>query len=668
MFDDQARLVISNDGYRQMYNMPPKLVRSGTTFSHIIRQRKLIGTFVGEPEQFCGDLIRKLAQGSIIKTLSQIEDGRIISVSNQPMDGGGWVSIHEDITEQHTAREALEQTKRFLDTVIESVPIPIVVKDANSHRFVLVNQAYEAFFGLPRGRLIGGTVFDLYPAADAERIAGWDDEVIRLNKPQVNSEIHVVTPANGDRVVTATRLVVSDGNNKPQYLIVVMEDITEKKKASEKIAFMAHHDALTGLPNRALLRERLDEALTAVRTDNQLAVLFLDLDHFKTVNDTLGHLIGDELLGVVAERLRACIQANDTVARLGGDEFAIIQTTIADPSDISDLAQRIRAAVTSPYDLGGLRAVIDVSIGISRSPHDGAASVDLMKRADLALYKAKGDGRGTFRFFEPEMDARMKARRLMESDLRNAIVRDEFQLLYQPIVKIRESLVEGVEGLLRWNHPVRGVISPSEFISAAEETGLIVPLGEWVIRRACSDAANWPRHIKVAINLSPVQFTSKNLASVVIDALESSGVAADRLELEITEEMLLSPSQANLDTLEKLQSRGVQIVMDDFGTGYSSLNYLRRFDFDRIKIDRSFVDDLTSGNELSLAIVQTIARLANALKVPTTAEGVETAEQLQLVTAAGCTHFQGYFFSRPVPATQVDELFSPKTHAGPNAA
>ena len=316
--------------------------------------------------------------------------------------------------------------------------------------------------------------------------------------------------------------------------------------------------------------------------------------------------------------------------------------------------------LTAPFDLGGLRAVIDVSIGIAHAPTDGKTSDDLMKRADLALYKAKTDGRGRYKFFEPEMDARIKARRVVETDLRNALADGEFQLWYQPVVKIATGQVEGLEALLRWKHPARGVVSPSEFIAVAEETGLIIPLGEWVIRQACEEAARWPANLRIAVNLSPVQFSAPDLVNVVVHALAASGIPASRLELEITEAMLLGNSQSNLTALSQLRSLGVQIVMDDFGSGYSSLNYLRNFHFDKIKIDGAFVRDLSTGNELSLAIVQMVAHLAGVMKVPITAEGVETDEQLALVTAAGCTHFQGNFFSPPRPAIEIHGLLRPR--------
>ena len=668
LFDDDRRLVLSNERYRAMYEMPPELLRPGTRFVDIISHRKTIGTIKGEPNEFCQEFINKLSTGGLLKLPVKLNDGRVISVLNQPMEGGGWISIHGDITEQQLASERLEQTKRFLDTVIESVPIPIVVKDATSQKFILVNQAYEAFFGWPREKLIGRTVFDLFSQEQAQRIADSDSETVRKNARRVDVDVLLETPANGARTITATRLVVCDIKNRPQYLISVIEDTTEKKKAHARIAFMAHHDAVTGLPNRIQLGERIEGALAEIKPGEWLALHFLDLDDFKVVNDTLGHLVGDELLKQVAERLRDCVGDRGVVARLGGDEFAILQLAVHGLDDISSLAEQVRTAVKAPYELGGLRAVVDVSIGISQAPDDGKSSVELLKRADLALYKAKGDGRGTFRFFEADIDSRLRARRRLEIELRNAIANDEFRLFYQPAVNIREDRIDCVEGLLRWFHPERGIVLPSEFIAAAEETGLIIPLGEWVIRQACRDAAAWPQHVKVAANLSPVQLSGGNLMAVVSNALETSGLAPERLELEITEETLLRHNQENLSVLSKLRSHGVHIAMDDFGIGYSSLNYLRHFAFDKIKIDRSFIADLSVENELSLAIVQSVARLARVLDVSITAEGVETTEQLELVKAAGCTHYQGYLFSGPKSADEISSLLAHPAAARATAA
>jgi diguanylate cyclase (GGDEF)-like protein len=437
--------------------------------------------------------------------------------------------------------------------------------------------------------------------------------------------------------------------------VATHEDITERRRAEKQIAHMARHDALTDLPNRLLLRDRLAHALAELPGDERLAVLYLDLDHFKGVNDTLGHQIGDELLRTVAARLRDCVSEADTVARVGGDEFAIIHTGIEQPNDAAVLARRICEAVKEPCELHGHAVIVDTSIGIALAPGDGTDPTELLKNADMALYRAKADGRGTYRFFEPEMDARMKARRTLELALRMALANGEFELHYQPLLNLEDRRVTCCEALIRWQHPERGLIPPTEFIPIAEEIGLIVPLGEWVLRQACSDAMQWPAETKVAVNLSPLQVMNQNLVAVVVGALAASGLPASRLEVEITESVLMQNSEATLATLHRLRELGVKISMDDFGTGYSSLSYLRSFPFDKIKIDRCFISGLASGDD-SVAIVLAIAGLAKHLGIATTAEGVETRQQLQQVKALGCSEMQGFLFSAPRRIDEITQL------------
>ena len=436
-----------------------------------------------------------------------------------------------------------------------------------------------------------------------------------------------------------------------------MKNITERRRAEEQIAHMARHDALTDLPNRVLLRERLEDELKRVKRGECLAVFCLDLDHFKDINDTLGHPTGDELLKVVADRLRRCTREPDTIARLGGDEFAIIMTAMQQPMDAVALARRVRESIAKPYHLNGHQVVVDISIGISVAPVDATEPDQLLKNADMALYGAKADGRGAYRFFEPEMDARMQARRELEMDLRNALANKEFELYYQPLVNLQSNAISAFEALLRWNHPKRGLISPGEFVPVAEETGLIIPLGEWVLRKACEEAATWPENIKVAVNLSPFQLKSRNLVEIVMSALAASGISGSRLQLEITESVLMQNTFATLATLHKLRGLGIQIAMDDFGTGYSSLSYLRSFPFDKIKIDRSFIQDLSNGTE-PLAIVHAVTGLAKCLNMISTAEGVETHQQLQKLQAVGCNEMQGYLFSQARPAHAIVELLA----------
>jgi diguanylate cyclase (GGDEF)-like protein len=437
--------------------------------------------------------------------------------------------------------------------------------------------------------------------------------------------------------------------------VATHEDITERRQAEKQIAHMARHDALTDLPNRVLLRERLAHALAELPRGKRLAVLYLDLDHFKSVNDTLGHQIGDELLKAMAACLRNCVGETDTVARVGGDEFAIIHRGIEQPNDAAILARRICEAVKEPCELHGHAVIVDTSIGIALAPGDGTDPTELLKNADMALYRAKADGRGTYRFFEPAMDARMKARRTLELALRVALANGEFTLHYQPLVSLDDRRITCCEALIRWQHPERGLIQPAEFIPIAEEIGLIVPLGEWVLGQACADAMAWPADVKVAVNLSPIQVMNQNLVAVIVGALAAAGLPAHRLEVEITESVLMQNSEATLATLHRLRELGVKISMDDFGTGYSSLSYLRSFPFDKIKIDRCFISGLATGDD-SVAIVLAIAGLAKHLGIATTAEGVETRQQLQQVKALGCSEMQGFLFSAPRPIDEVTRL------------
>jgi diguanylate cyclase (GGDEF)-like protein len=415
------------------------------------------------------------------------------------------------------------------------------------------------------------------------------------------------------------------------------------------LSHLAHHDALTGLANRVLFRSHLEQALDQARRDGvAVAVLYLDLDLFKNVNDALGHETGDLLLKTVAARLRGCVQDGSIIARLGGDEFAVLPPPIRVPQECAVLASRIVREVGAPYDIDGHEIIIGTSIGIALSDAGPAAADQLMKHADMALYRAKADGRATFRFFEPEMDVQLQARRALEADLRRALANDEFELHYQPQVDLRSNEVSGFEALLRWRHPDRGMVSPAEFIPVAEDIGLIVPLGEWVLNEACTTAAAWPRDTKVAVNLSPVQFRNGALVRSVRKALAGAGLAASRLELELTETALFQENEATLETLHQLRALGVRIALDDFGTGYSSLSYLRSFPFDKIKIDQSFVRELSTRPDC-LVIVRSIVGLGAGLKMSITAEGVETEDQLLQVRAAGCTEVQGYYFGRPEP-------------------
>jgi diguanylate cyclase (GGDEF)-like protein len=454
------------------------------------------------------------------------------------------------------------------------------------------------------------------------------------------------------REVLVTTSPMADGG-----WVATHEDITARRRIEAKIAYMAHHDALTDLPNRLQLYEHLGQMLARPKRGEHVAVFCLDLDRFKDVNDAYGHAVGDLLLKAVADRLRQCVRDTDMAARLGGDEFAIVQAGASQPTDATSLASRLIEVIGAPYELAGDQVTVELSIGIALAPGDGLDPEQLLKNADMALYRAKSDGHGLYRFFEPEMDARMQARRRLEIDLRNAIANSEFELFYQPVVDMQTEHVTGFEALIRWHHPERGMIPPLEFISVAEDTGLIVPIGDWVLRQACLEAATWPSDVKIAVNLSPVQFKSKGLLLSVMSALAASGLSAKRLELEITESVLLQDADATLAILHELRGLGVRISMDDFGTGYSSLSYLRKFPFDKIKIDQSFIFDMSAHND-SLAIVRAVIAMGSGLGIATTAEGVETAEQFKQLKLEGCTEVQGYLFSPPRPAGEVKGLLA----------
>ncbi|TFV47883.1 bifunctional diguanylate cyclase/phosphodiesterase [Bradyrhizobium niftali] len=546
------------------------------------------------------------------------------------------------------AKGELGRQQVVLDTALENMSQGLCMFDADG-KIMLFNERYAAMFRRTDIALAGRLLVDVLREEQAK--GQWQGDANEFfARLVVDAREGRTTSQIVNRFGRSIRVV-----NQPMQgggWVATFEDITEWLEAQAKISHMARHDALTGLPNRVLFHEQLEQGLRRAGSGDQLAVLCLDLDHFKDINDSLGHPIGDALLKEVGRRLRATVGESDTVARLGGDEFSVVQIGRSEEAAARSLAGRLVEAISAPYEIDGHQIVIGVSIGISLSPQDGSDPDELLKNADLALYRAKADGRGTYRFFETGMDARAQARRLLEMDLRAALQRDEFQPYYQPIRDVASGRVVAFEALLRWNHPQRGLIAPINFIPLAEETGLIVQLGEFMLRSACADAATWPDDIDVAVNLSPVQFKNPNLIASVTEALTASGLAARRLELEITESVLLQNSEATLTTLHELRAMGVRISLDDFGTGYSSLSYLRSFPFDKIKIDRSFVSELAT-REDSMAIIRAVTGLGRSLGIVTTAEGVENDAQLELLRREGCTQAQGYLFSKPRPASDV---------------
>jgi diguanylate cyclase (GGDEF)-like protein len=558
--------------------------------------------------------------------------------------------------EVQAANDELSTQNMRFDAALNNMSQGLLMFDREG-RFTVSNRRLTEIFRIPQGSAAPGmTVPDLIAlAAKFNNVFPQNPEIVwaelesmRKSRLPGNSTINLTD----GRSIAVSRQPMADGG-----WVDTFEDVTERRRVEAKIAYMARHDALTDLPNRMYFYEQIEQLLRELVDGESLAVFSLDLDHFKAVNDTLGHPLGDKLLQTVAERMRSCVRDRDIVARLGGDEFALVQVSIGQPSEVTALATRLIEAVSTPYDLDGHQVMVGISIGIALAPADSTEPDQLMKNADLALYRAKADGGSVYRFFEPQMDARMQARRALELDLRKALVKGEFELFYQPFVNLKSGRVTGAEALIRWNHPTRGIVAPMEFIPLAEETGLIVPLGEWVLRRACAEAVNWPDDIMIAVNLSPAQFKSRNLVQAVVEALAVSGLAPGRLELEITELVLLRESEGAFAVLHRLRDLGVRIAMDDFGTGYSSLGYLRSFPFDKIKIDESFIRDLATKDE-SLAIVRAVVGLSSSLGITTTAEGVETNAQLERLRTEGCNEFQGFLFSQPQPAGEVRQLLS----------
>ena len=554
-----------------------------------------------------------------------------------------------------TFPQMTRKDEMLLQTVLNNMSQGVLMFNSET-RLTFCNQRYIELYGLSPGIVKPGChLIDLIKhRIELGSFSGDPDEYVARLKDGIaegKTFNHVVNLPDGRAFSVVNKPIAGGG------WLATHEDVTERQRSEERIAHMARHDALTDLPNRMLLLEQLNHEIKRVKRGECLAVLCLDLDQFKSVNDALGHHIGDELLKLVGERLRNCTRELDIVARMGGDEFAIIMTQMEQAADAATLSKRIRDSVIKPYQIEGHQIVTDISIGISVAPMDAVELAELLRNADMALYDAKSDGRGTFRFFEPEMNTRMKVRRELEMDLRKALATEQFQLHYQPLVVLETNDVNAFEALLRWNHPTRGLISPADFIPIAEETGLIVPLGEWVLKAACNEAVNWPEHIKVAVNLSPAQLNSRNLVSMVISTLNESGMPPHRLQLEITETVLLQNTFTTLATLHELRKMGVQIALDDFGTGYSSLSYLRSFPFDKIKIDRSFIQDLSNGSE-PLAIVNAVAGLAKCLNMTSTAEGVETKQQMEVLQAIGCTEMQGYLFSHARPANEIRQFFA----------
>ena len=578
-------------------------------------------------------------------------------------DGGellGYAKITRDETERRMQEQQLlrakEMTERynaelgslssFLDAVISQIPSCVLVMDAVSRRIVLANRQVQAMFGVDRADMRGRTMQECLPEQACAFFERLCNDALRSDGAMREEEEELSTTL-GPRSLRTKTLVFHNSDPRSRYVLLIADDVTDENAAHAQVRYMAHHDTLTGMPNRRLFREQMLKALNAASDGRATAVLCLDLDNFKSVNDTLGHQFGDELLRLLAKRLPKVLREQDTLARLGGDEFAVVLPNIEQTEDVRRMAQRLVDAVRAPFEIDGHTVPVTVSIGIAVADTPECTADHLLRYADMALYEAKRNGRNGMAFFKPEMETTALKRHEMEMDLRQAIISQQLRLHYQPIKDASHVRTVGREALMRWQHPTKGLIMPNDFIPVAEETGLIHELSAFTLHEACREAMRWEPHETVAVNLSASQFANSALVSLVESALTTSGLPADRLELEITESVLLANSAANLSTLTRLKDMGVKVALDDFGTGYSSLSYLRSFEFDKIKIDKSFTQDVESSRE-ALAIIRAINGIGRSLDIPTTAEGVETPAQLRRLTEEGCTHFQGYLLGRPV--------------------
>lgn len=650
VFNSDQALVTSNSRYRDIYRMPPSFMAHNQTLKAILESQQANGCFDGDVEHYVTSRLASVAQRKSISQTSTFADGRTIAVTTQPMPNGGWISVHEDVTERERILAALTRANREL---------------------------FEKQFAIDQAVIVGVTDVKgniIYANDNFCRISGYShDELIGNDHQILNSGLHSKDffrqmyrqiargcvwrgefcnrAKDGKEYWVDTTIVPQLGpNGKPIAYTAIRVDITARKHAEAKIVDLANNDSLTGLCNRSVLKEKLQEAVEKCqRSADTFAVLLLDLDGFKDINDTLGHAAGDRLLKEVACRLASLLRKNDILARLGGDEFAIIQSSEMDQREAAiTLSVNILEEISRPFRLDQHDVYVGVSIGVAFAPIDGNDAGELLQKADLALYRVKSEGRNDFQFFDEQMSRSVAVRHQTILDLRDALARGEFELHYQPIIDAKTLQVAGAEALVRWRHPVDGLIGPDCFIPIAEEAGLIEPLGEWILERACLDAISWPSDVILSVNLSASQFRSARLFDVVLCALVESGLPPERLELEITESTLMQNIERSSVVLQQLKNVGVSIALDDFGTGYSSLSYLTMFPFDKVKIDKSFVKGLPNDSRSS-AIIASILTLARGIDITITAEGVETYEQSELLRLSGVNQLQGYFFAKPGP-------------------
>ena len=660
-------LVMWNQHYLDIYGFPSKSIREGMSLYEVVALSSALGNHPDtDPKSFYQAYTAELLDnrgGMRAVNLETASGHRTLETAHVYAPGLGWVVTHEDVTEEIARSDMMAERKRelerqysLLDAAINNISQGLSMFDAD-FRLVTCNSEFAAMYELPPELVRPGTPFEdildhrlkSNKHAPIEKTA-YLNERRRIMKGS-SFVREVIKMADGSFLSLRHQPLKGGG------VVTTHEDITGQLAAESRIRHMATHDALTDLPNRGLFREELETAFKGLDKGRSPALLAINLDHFKAINDSEGHAVGDEVLREVARRLSEVVAPKGLVARIGSDEFAVLLASVLAPQQAADMARAIVRTLAEPIALGARTVRLSTSIGIALAPGDGRTADALMNNAELALLKAKSEGRGTYHFFEAGMDASLQRRRQIEVGLREAVENDGLSVVFQPIVELESERIVAAEALMRWTDPKLGAISPVEFIPIAEESGLIHAMGAWIVRAAAKAAAQWPEDVRVAVNLSAMQFKRCDLLSTVTDALVAARIAPDRLELEITESLLLEDSQANLDMLLALRRLGVRVAMDDFGTGYSSLSYLRAFPFDKIKIDRSFMADVAT-DAGSRVILGAVIGLGNSLGMTTVAEGVETAEQLAVVRAQGATQVQGFYFSPPVGAEKLARMIA----------
>jgi len=666
VWSDAFELVLWNRHYREIYGFAASQIRQGMSLAEVVALSASRGNHPDfTPEQFLAQYTSALKAnrfGARTRAQERLSGGRIVETANVYTPGLGWVVTHEDVTEEIARAELVQRRKRELevqnmrlDAAVNNIGQGLAMFDAGE-RLVICNRAYSQLYGLPEaltqpgvtlGNILDWLVKSGLLIADATSdYRAWHRTM--LAKRQHST---VIQDYRG-RVIVMQHQPTADGG-----WVSTHEDVTERRQSEERIRHLARHDVLTDLPNHMAFREELERAEPALERGQQAAVLWVDIEQFRSVNDSHGHLVGDEVLKAAAARLMRGLRGTDILARVGGDEFALLLRPLDSPRDAAGVARRMIKRLSEPFEIADRQIELQAEIGIALAPGDGRSADALMKNAELALRRAKDEGRNSYHFFEVGMDAALRRRRSLEQGLRQALSRNALRLVYQPLVNLKTRAINGFEALLRWEDAERGPVSPAEFIPVAEDTGAILPIGEWVLREACKTASEWPEGTRVAVNLSAAQIYARGIIATVRSALEEADLSPDRLELEITESVLLIDSEQVLSTLHGLKALGVRISMDDFGTGYSSLSYLRSFPFDKIKIDRSFTMDFDkrAGGQ---AIIKAIIGLGHTLGMTTTAEGVETRDQLEAMQMQGCDEVQGFLFSPPVAPEKIPELFS----------